>query len=314
MTQAPVQPSERPVDHDDLRAFLAVVGQGSFIRAARSLGVPRSVVSRRVAALEARVGLRLLVRTTRTVTVTDAGRALAQELAGALDAIEQALRAAALASERPRGRVRVTAPRVFGDELLAPLVAPFLARHPEVQVELALLDRRVDLVAEGFDVALRAAPLADSSLLVRRLGPAESCLVASPRYLRAHGAPERPAELRAHRWCVFQSEAPGPTSLRLRGQRGSVSLDVRPVFATTSQLALRRCILDGVGLGVLPWYLARDPLARGELVEPLPSLRGPPATLQLLTHAGRATSAVRAFVAMLDETFAAERPWVRPSR
>lgn len=305
--------ARRP-DHDDLRAFLSVVAQGSFIRAARALGVPRSAVSKRVAALEARVGVRLLARTTRTVTVTDAGRALAQELSVALDAIDQALRQAALDADRPRGRVRVTAARVFGDELLTPLIAPFLERHPEVQVELALLDRRVDLVAEGFDVALRAAPLDDSSLLVRRLGPAESCLVASPRYLRAHGTPERIADLRAHRWCVFQNEALGPVSLSLRGPRGAVSLDVRPVFSTTSQLALRRCVLDGVGLGLMPWYLARDGLSRGTLVEPLPAVRGPLATLQLLTLAGRATSAVRAFVTMLDEAFADARPWVRPPR
>jgi DNA-binding transcriptional LysR family regulator len=300
-----------PLDHDDLRAFLAVVAHGNFTHAARALRAPKSSVSKRVAALEARVGVALLARTTRTVTVTAAGRALADALGPALEAIERAVDRTGLDAAEARGRVRVTAPVVFGDELLAPLVAPFLARYPEVQVDLWLTDRRVDLVAEGVDVAIRAGPMVDSALVVRRLGPAASCLVASPRYLAERGAPRRFADLAAHRWCLFSATGVAPTTVALSGPRGPAALAPRVALTSTSQIALRRCLVDGAGLGLLPWYLARDPVARGALAEVLPSYRGPVGELQLLTVAGRATGATRAFVAAVTEAFRDARPWVR---
>ncbi len=300
-----------PLDHDDLRAFLAVVAQGNFTRAARALQAPKSSVSKRVAALEARVGVALLARTTRTVAVTAAGRALADALGPALEAIERAVDRTRLDAAQPRGRVRVTAPVVFGDELLAPLVAPFLAQHPEVQVDLWLTDRRVDLVAEGVDVAIRAGPLMDSALVVRRLGPAASCLVASPRYLAERGAPRRLADLAAHRWCLFSATGDAPATVALSGPRGPAALTPRVALTSTSQIALRRCLVDGAGLGLLPGYLARDPVARGALAEVLPSYRGPVGELQLLTVAGRATGAARAFVAAMTDAFRDARPWVR---
>lgn len=301
-----------PLDHEDLRAFLAVVAHGGFTRAALALRMPKSSVSKRVAALEARVGVALLARTTRTVAVTAAGRALADELGPALEALEGALDRSRLDAAQPRGRVRVTAPMVFGDELLAPLVPPFLARHPAVQVDLWLTDRRVDLVAEGVDVAVRAGPLVDSALVVRRLGPAASCLVASPRYLAERGAPRRLADLAAHRWCLFSASGVAPASVTLAGPRGPATVAPASVALTSSsQIALRRCLLDGAGLGLLPWYLARAAVARGALVEVLPSYRGPAGELQLLTVPGRATGAARAFVALVAEAFRDARPWVR---
>jgi len=298
------------IDHDDLAAFLSVVQHRSYTRAAAALRAPKSSVSKRVAALEARVGVALLVRTTRSVTVTDAGERLARDVGAALAAITRAVDDVRGEADVPRGRVRVTAPVVFGDELLAPLIAPFLARHPEVQVDLALSDRRVDLVAEGIDVAVRAGPMVDSSLVVRRLGPAEACLVASPDYLRERGVPRRVADLSGHRWCVFSAGA--STGVSLRGPRGAVSVQAPLTLTTTSQLSLRRCLLDGAGVGLLPWYLCRGALERGALVEVLPTYRGPGGELQLLTPAGRTRAAVEAFVAMVARAFRDERPWVRP--
>ncbi len=303
------------VDLEDLRAFLAVVEHQSFTAAARALRAPKSSVSKRVASLEARLGVSLFSRTTRSVSVRPVGRALAAEVGAALESIERATERARGDASRPRGRVRVTAPVVFGDELLAPLIAPFLASHPEVQVELLLSDRRVDLVADGVDVAIRAGPMVDSALVVRRLGPAESVLVASPKYLLEHGAPRRIADLSSHRWCVFTADAGGAGAVpSLRGPRTTVRVDAVRSVTSTSQVALRRCLLDGAGIGLLPWYLAHGSIERGALVELLPKHRGPGGELQLLTVAGRNTGAVKAFVTMVSDAFRDERPWVRPLR
>lgn len=297
---------------DEWGAFLAVVRHQSFTQAARALGVQKSAVSKRVAALEAHVGVALFVRTTRAVVVTDAGRALAARASAAFASLDEAIEQARSSRERPAGRVRVTAPLVFGDELLSPLIAPFLERFPEVDVELLLLDRRVDLVRESVDVAIRASPLVDSSLVVRKLGPAESALVASPAYLARAGAPVKLGDLARHALCVFTSSGDARAArLEVRSSRGLVVIDRAPRLVCTSQVALRQCLIDGAGIGMIPWYLARHAIDRGALVEVLETHRAPSATLQLLTARTQLTSAVRAFVATLTEAFRAHRPWVR---
>ncbi len=296
---------------DEWSAFLAVIEHQSFTRAARSLGVQKAAVSKRVASLEAQVGVALFARSTRAVVVTDAGRALASHASLAMAALDRAVDEARSSHQRPSGRVRVTAPVVFGDELIAPLVAPFLAKHPEVDVELLLLDRRVDLVREGVDIAVRAAPMDDSALVVRKLGPAEAALVASPKYLSRAPAPLKVGDLAAHSLCVFSPVETRSARLSVRGPRGLVVIDRAPRLVCTSQIALRQCLLDGAGIGLLPWYLCRQSLARGALVELLTQHRAPAATLQLLTATKKPTSAVRAFVAMLTEAYRDERPWVR---
>lgn len=311
MKASTVAPASAPPSLEEWRALLAVVEHQSFTRAARALGVQKAAVSKRVAALEQRAGVALFARTTRAVVVTDAARALATQATAALTALDRALEAASRDAARPSGRVRVTAPLVFGDELLAPLIAPFLEKHPEVDVELILADRRVDLVREGFDVAIRAAPLADSSLRVRRLGPAESALVASPSYLARAGTPTKLRALEAHALCVFSSGDARNARLELRGPRGRVVIDRAPRLVCSSQIALRRALVDGAGVGSLPWYLARGAIERGALVELLESHRAPAGTLQLLTVSPKPTSAVRAFVSMLLDAFRDDRPWVR---
>lgn len=297
---------------EEWNAFLSVVRHGSFTHAARALGVQKSAVSKRVAALEAHVGVALFVRSTRAVVVTEAGRALAARASAAFASLDEAIEGVRSERDRPTGRVRVTAPLVFGDELLAPLIAPFLARYPDVSVELLLLDRRVDLVRESVDVAIRASPLVDSSLVVRKLGPAESALVASPAYLARAGTPTRLRELSTHSLCVFSASDARTARLELRSSKGTVVVDRAPRLVCTSQVALRQCLLDGAGIGMIPWYLARHAIERGALVELLEQHRAPSATLQLLTTRAQPTSAVRAFVATLTEAFRGHRPWVRP--
>ena len=297
---------------ESLRAFLAVVAHGGFSAAARALGVPKSSLSKRVSALESQLGATLLARSTRAVTVTAAGRSLAEGAGPALRALDEAVRAVREDAVTPHGRVRITAPVVFGDELLAPLLAPLLAAHPRVQLELLLVDRRVDLLAEGVDIALRAGPMVDSSLVVRRLGPARSGLVASPAYLAAHPAPRLPRDLARHDLCLFATTLPPPPRrLTLHGPRGAVSLDVAPRLVCTSQVSLRRAALDGAGIALLPWYLARTALRQGALVEVLPRYGGAAGELQMLTLPGRPSSAVAAVLAALTEAFRTRRPWVR---
>lgn len=296
---------------ESLRAFLAVVAHGGFSAAARALGVPKSSLSKRVAALEAQLGATLLARSTRAVSVTAAGRGLAEGAGPALRALDEAVRAVREEAVTPHGRVRITAPVVFGDELLSPLLAPFLAAHPRVQLEMLLVDRRVDLLAEGVDVAIRAGPLVDSSLVVRRLGPTRSCLVASPAYLAARSPPQRVKDLAHHDLCLFSATPPPPRRLTLHGPRGAVTLELSPRLVCTSQVSLRRAALDGAGIALLPWYLARAALDRGTLVEVLPRYGGVLGELQVLTLPGRPSSAVAAFLATLTEAFRTRRPWVR---
>lgn len=307
-----VQPSiATGASADEWNAFFAVVRHQSFTQAARALGVQKSAVSKRVASLEAQVGVALFVRTTRAVVVTEAGRALATRASAAFASLDEAIEQARSSRDRPTGRVRVTAPLVFGDELLSPLIAPFLARFPEVDVELLLLDRRVDLVRESVDVAIRASPLVDSSLLVRKLGPAESALVASPAYLARAGTPSKLGDLAHHALCVFTNSDARTARLEVRSSKGSVVIDRAPRLVCTSQIALRQCLVDGAGIGMIPWYLARHAIDRGALIEVLEQHRAPSATLQLLTARTQLTSAVRAFVATLTEAFRGHRPWVR---
>jgi len=169
----------------------------------------------------------------------------------------------------------------------------------------------MDLLTEGVDVAIRAGPLVDSSLVLRRLGPARSSLVASPGYLARRPAPRRPKDLAQHDLCLFTATLPPPRRLALQGPRGAVTLEVAPRLVCSSQVSLRRAVLDGAGIALLPWFLARKALADGALVEVLPRYGGVAGELQVLTLPGRPSSAVAAFLATLAEAFRTRRPWIR---
>ncbi|WP_421200331.1 LysR family transcriptional regulator [Aeromonas enteropelogenes] len=178
--------------------FATVVEQGSFTRAAELLGMPKSSVSQKISRLESQLGVRLLQRTTRRLSLTPQGEIYVEHCRGLLTLARSANLAMARLRSAPAGRVRITAPEATGTLLLGPILAEFRALYPEVVLELTLSDEQLDLVGEGYDLALRAAPLKDSSLICRRIGEVARYLVASPGYLARHGMPQRLAELALH--------------------------------------------------------------------------------------------------------------------
>jgi DNA-binding transcriptional LysR family regulator len=207
------------IDLNQVATFVKVVESGSFTAAAAALGLPKSSVSRGVGRLEDSLGVRLLQRTTRKLHLTEAGRGYFQQARVALGGLHEANAVVADLGQEPHGTVRITTPADSGDGLFANLIAGFVALHPRIRVEVSLTGRRVDLVAEGFDLAVRAGPLDDSSLVARRVAATDLRLYAAPSYLERRGRPRRLADLAAHD-CLALRTSQGLFPWRLTGPRG----------------------------------------------------------------------------------------------
>jgi DNA-binding transcriptional LysR family regulator len=238
------------MDLNRIATFARVVEAGSFTAAAEALGVRKSSVSRAVSALEAALGIRLLQRTTRRLSLTDAGRAYYQRARDALASLEEAQQAAAALGAAPRGLVRITAPTDLGAGI-APVLATFLRAHPAVRVEVSLTPRLVDLVKEGFDLAVRAGPLLDSSLLARKLADTELGLFAAPAYLARAGRPRRLADLTRHE-CVLYRAMGGAARWRLSGPRGEEEVAVRGQVEGDEFAFVRAVVEAGQGIAFAP--------------------------------------------------------------
>lgn len=261
--------------------FAAVVEHRSFTTAADALGVSKSTVSKAVTRLEARLGQSLFHRTSRRLALTEAGKPLAERAARILAEAYAAEEAARDAGAGLAGRIRLAAPLGFGVANVAPLVAAFLAEHPGIEIDLHLSDARVDVVADGFDLALRIADLPDSSLRARKLCTIDGHIVAAPAYLAARGEPAHPADLAHHRLLGY-ANVPGPW--RLHGPGGE-EVTVRPAGPLTvnSGEAMLPALLAGLGIARLPGFIVGPHLASGALTEILAPWRGPPTGLHLLT-------------------------------
>ncbi|WP_047438162.1 LysR family transcriptional regulator, partial [Aeromonas sp. ZOR0001] len=244
--------------------FATVVEQGSFTRAAELLGMPKSSVSQKISRLESQLGVRLLQRTTRRLSLTPQGEIYVEHCRGLLTLARSANLAMARLRSAPAGRVRITAPEATGTLLLGPILAEFRALYPEVVLELTLSDEQLDLVGEGYDLALRAAPLKDSSLICRRIGEVARYLVASPGYLARHGMPQRQAEL-AHHVCLVHTALP-VWPLQEGGWRP------QGACASNSLLALRELALHDGGIALLPQHVCESGLASGKLQKILPMI------------------------------------------
>ena len=280
--------------------FAAVVEHRSFSAAAQAIGVNKATVSKAIARLEARLGQSLFHRTSRRLALTEAGRPLADHARRLLDGALAAEEAARDGAAGLAGRIRMAAPLSFGVANVAPLVAAFLAGHPDVEIDLQLSDARVDIVAEGFDLALRIADLPDSSLRARRLGDIRSHLVAAPAYLAVRGNPTHPAELARHRLFGY-TNVPGP--LRFRSATGEeVAVPLRGPLATNAGEALVPALLAGLGIARLPGFIIGPHLDNGGVVELLPDWPAPPIGLHLLTPPSALRPArVEALIAWLAE-------------
>jgi DNA-binding transcriptional LysR family regulator len=258
------------MDLNRVAVFVRVVQAGSFTAAAAALGTQKSSVSRSVAALEADLGIRLLQRTTRKLSLTDAGRAYHERARDALASLEEAREAMSSLGSEPRGLVRVTAP-VDLASALAEVTTRFLRSHPAVHVDVALSARVVDLVREGFDLAVRAGVLADSSLMARRLGDTDLGLFASPAYLDAAGRPRRLSDLERHE-CVLHGAGGTSATWRLTGPRGEEQVSVRGRIDTDEYALVRAALLSGFGVGLAPVFLVAPLVESGQLERVLPRL------------------------------------------
>ena len=289
--------------HVDLNAvaiFSSVVQQRSFRAAAKALDIPRSTVSLKVAELEKQLGVRLLDRTTRVVRPTDAGRTYLASVLPALESLGEAARSLADLQGTPSGVIRVTAPPELGQFLFGRVLSAYRDRYPQVRVQIDLTARRVDLVEDGYDVAVRAGELADSALIARPLGPPQRLpLCASPAYLRRRGLPRHPSELREHD-CLVMNDRQEPTRWEFRDGRQRVLVRVEPHVAINSFVVLRDLALSGHGITWLPHFLARPCLRDRTLRELLVPFRPPDRSYHALYPSSRRFAAkVRTFIEVL---------------
>ncbi len=291
--------------------FAKVVEAGSFRGAATLLGMPKSTVSYKLSELEDRLGVRLLERTTRALRLTDAGRQYHAEVVPALEALERADRRAADLTDEPRGLLRVTVPVELGQLVMGAIVSEYLARNPGVTLEIDLTDRRVDLIEEGFDLAIRVGPLADSTLVARRLGePQRIKLFGSKRYLEEHGVPDRPESLRDHA-CLAMSGSQNPTQWRFAGKRGPLTVDIKPRVMVNSYALLGEYVAAGLGLSFLPSPVAAPLVKRKLVVSVLETYLRPPVAWHAVYPSSRHLSLkVRAFVELAEARFG-RAPWLK---
>lgn len=260
----------------DLAVFVRVVELGSFTAAADDLEISKAVVSKYVGRLEQELGARLLQRTTRRLTLTEAGEGFYRRTAAALAEVDEARREVAQLSAAPRGSLRVSAPVYLGATLLAPLLVEFRRRYPEITLDIDLSNRLVDLVKERFDVAVRISSLGDSSLVARKLAPCPQVVCAAPVYLERRGVPQVPADLRAHD-CLIYGLDRVPHEWRLRPRKGRwVAVTVRGPLRCNNDHMLKQATVDGLGLRQFPRPFVEAELKDGRLVEVLRDYESPP--------------------------------------
>lgn len=272
------------MDLNLLTVFEAVARTSSFSVAARELGLPKSSASRAIARLEDELDLQLLFRTTRQVSLTEAGTALYDRVTPLLRSVKAALGELPEREETPSGILKITAPVDLGVLFLAEVVTRYTARYPAVSVDVHLTGRVVDLVAEGFDVALRvAARLEDSSLVVRRAAPVLLHLFASPLYLARRGTPRSEADLAEHDSVSFRG---GPQNLRVAAPR-QVPAGKRARIVCDDLLFVRDAVRAGAGIGLLPTFVAEPDVVAGRLVRILPRLERPAGHLHIVTPASK---------------------------
>jgi DNA-binding transcriptional LysR family regulator len=303
-------------DLNDMAYFAEVVDQGSFAAAARVLGLPKSRLSRRVAELEARLGVRLLQRTTRSLSLTAAGEAYHRHCVAMRESAEAAADAIAQLQSEPRGSIRITCPVTLAQGTVGALVPAFLARYPQVRVEMEVDNRVVDLVREGIDIALRVRATLEEggSLIVKPLGRTHSHLVASPGLLQRCGQPTSPDELQRLP-AVAMAAADGCTRWPLQGPQGQLhELAFSPVYVADDLLTLKFAALRGTGMTVLPDYMVQAELDAGTLQQALPGWGLPPALVHAVFPSRRGmVPAVRRFLDFLAEHAVDARQNWRPA-
>jgi DNA-binding transcriptional LysR family regulator len=294
------------VDLVDVLSFVRVVETGSFARAAERMGLSKPVLSRRVARLEAQLGARLLTRTARGARPTDIGQSYFARASGILSDLESAQEVVAQAVTQIAGPIRLTGPISFGVAHLNAALAEFVQQHPRVELDVVLDDRTIDLAEGGYDLAVRIGSLPDSSLIARRIAPVRKTVVASPDYLDKAGRPERLSDLAGHAILLYSGE-----TWRFRTPSGEwETVRVHPVLRTNSGDMLRQAAEAGLGLCLLPSFIAAPGIESGALEPVLLDHDLGDAALHAVMPPGRATTArVRALVDFLVSRFGPEPSW-----
>lgn len=292
----------------DIAAFVRTAERLSFAEAGRDLGLSPSAIGKSVARLEASLGVRLFHRTTRRVSLTEEGALLRDRCRSILDDLRDAEELVAHSAGTPRGILRISLPTI-GYRFLLPVLPEFLGLYPDIELDLDFNDRLIDLVEGGFDAAIRSGPLADSSLMSRRLGPFRFVLCAAPRYLDRKGTPARPADLAMHDALRFRF----PTSGKLQDWSiaGAAPLPrLRTVLTCNNMEAMRAAAIEGLGIAFMPDFLAEEAIRGGTLVTVLDSFLVDPGQFSILWSSGRQMSSrLRAFI-----DFVGRRLFIAPDR
>jgi DNA-binding transcriptional LysR family regulator len=291
---------------EDVRTFVAVVQGRGFNAAARQLGFVKSAVSRRIRELEDRLGTRLLNRTTRTITLTESGTEFYARSLRLLADLQEAEDIASQGAHEAVGRLRISTPVSFTIHCLAPALKAFQEANPKLELELETNDRKIDLVGEGFDLALRISRLKDSSLVARRLAPIRHVVCASPAYWRERGRPKEPKDLRAHSGIAYSYVDSRSYWLF----KGDESVDVKSTLILSNGDAIREAAIAGCGVAYLPTFIIYRAVERGELVPVLTEYARPEITLNAIYPSNRnVPTKVRKFIDFCVEQFGEEPFW-----
>lgn len=284
---------------EDLRIFMTVIKAGNFTAAAEQLLLSKQYVSRRMAALEDSLGVRLLIRNTRKLSVTESGQVFSRHAQKILDDIHEAELAVSERTRELQGSFRVSIPMSFGMSYLSPLIAEFLRQHPAVQFQVELGDRYVDMIGEGFDIAIRIGLLSDSTLIARRLSVLKRVICCSPDYLQRAGSPLLPEDLLHHACLRYGREGQNGWELMQEGKRKL--LDVHGPIVSNNGEVLRDAAMAGLGLALLPEFIVGEALETGALVTVLEDFYPEPLTLSAVYPQHRQRSEVtRAFLDFLE--------------
>jgi DNA-binding transcriptional LysR family regulator len=288
-------------------SFVRVATVGSFSAAAKQLGTSRALVSLHITDLEKRLGVRLLNRTTRCLTLTEVGARYLEFCQHTLLEINEQEASIAQLQKEPRGSLKVTAPKSFGTLYLSDALVSFSARYPSIRVSLILEDysfRAYDFVDHGLDVAVRLGDLPDSSLIARKISTLQWVVCAAPKYLARHGAPKTPTELGKHPCLAHVNLDPNDRAWRLHSGDNLISVKINGAFSSNSALALRKAALAGLGIGYLPLYCIEDDLKSGALRRLLPNYSPPQRPIYVVyPPAARIPERVRTFVEFLAQWF-----------
>lgn len=287
---------------ESMRAFVQIVEKGSMARAAIGMGISATMAGNHLSQLEARLGMKLLQRTTRRHSLTEFGKEYFIQCKDILERVNLVEKDAQFSQSKPRGRLRISAPITFGAEVLVPSLSKYRAQFPEVEIDLTLNDRQVDLIEEGIEVAIRIGSLADSNIIARQLHPYEMMICASPDYLAKHGIPEHPNELTNHSCITFHASAGSNWRMSIAGQE--VQVPITNTIKVNNGQAIRVAALNNMGVILQPKALLEKDVSSGKLIQLFPQYQLPSRPMHIVYYRDqRMTLKLRSFIEFSVQTF-----------